>query len=324
MEKEIKKLLELGIGLVGTGMISFSDLILKALYKYLNIPYEEINSSIAFWCGIGLIVLAIVLHILDIKKEKVLAVIGLDTIKATKKFKNSNIINIIENVKKLKNSNSKKIITDYISDVDKCLNNYSDYNISYFGIAPLPFIALAGNAYRKEKIYSHHEYFQKNDKIKPLNYVPAFLLPKLMLDTSLIKDSNVSVITIETTCKMNEKDLEQFKDCSLYRFQLKKPKTNSIISEKQLEVYSEKIADEIYKISKTASEKIYVLGACQSSLIFEIFRKINKNRVVDIIVCNYLRTAQYKYNWGIYASGNSVGKYVELRDVDGKNNNYNE
>ena len=71
MEKETKKILELGIGLVGTGIISFSDLILKALYRYLNIPYEEINSSIAFWCGIGLIVLAIVMHILDIKKVNI-------------------------------------------------------------------------------------------------------------------------------------------------------------------------------------------------------------------------------------------------------------
>jgi len=321
MEKEIKKIFELGIGLVGTGMISLSDLILKALYKYLDIPYEEINSSIAFWCGIGLIVLAIVMHILDIKKEKVLAVIGLDTIKSTKKFKNSNIINIIDSVKKLKKTNSKNIITDYIGDVDKCLKNYSDYNVSYFGIAPLPFIALAGNAYRKEKIYSHYEYFQKNDKIKTLNYIPALVLPKLLLNTSLCKDSKIAVVTIETTCQMNEKDLEQFKNCSLYRFQLRKPKTNAIISERQLEAYSEKIADEIYKISKTTSEKIYVLGACQSSLMFEIFRKINKNRVVDIIVCNYLRTARYKYNWGIYASGNSVGKYVELGDVDGKSNN---
>lgn len=321
MEKEIKKILELGIGLVGTGMISLSDLILKVLYKYFNIPYEEVNSNIAFWCGIGLLLLAIVMHILDIKKEKVLAVIGLDTIKSTIKFKNSNIINIIENIKKIKKSNSRKIISDYISDVDKCINNYSDYNVSYFGVAPLPFIALAGNAYRKEKIYSHYEYFQKNDKIKTLNYTPALVLPKLLLNTSLCKDSKIAVVTIETTCQMNEKDLEQFKNCSLYRFQLRKPKTNAIISERQLEAYSEKIADEIYKISKTTSEKIYILGACQSSLMFEIFRKINKNRVVDIIVCNYLRTARYKYNWGIYASGNSVGKYVELGDVDGKSNN---
>ena len=324
MEKQIKELLELGIALVGAGMVSLPDLVLKELYKFLVIPYEEINTSMAFWVGIALIIVAIVMYILDIKKEKVLAVIGLDTIKSTKKFKNSNIINIIDSVKKLKKTNSKNIITDYIGDVDKCLKNYSDYNVSYFGIAPLPFIALAGNAYRKEKIYSHYEYFQKNDKIKSLNYIPSFVLPKLLLSTSLCKDSKVAVVTIETTCQMNKKDLEQFKNCSLYRFQLENPKTNAIISERQLEVYSEKIADEIYKISKTTSEKIYVLGACQSSLIFEVFRKINKNRVVDIIVCNYLRTAQHKYNWGIYASGNSVGKYVELGDVDGKSNNKNE
>lgn len=321
MSKEMKELLKLGIALVGTGMVSFPDLILKWCYKFFDIPYEEMNINVTFWIGVAIIIGVIVVHVLDVKREKVLAIIGLDTIKSTKKFKNSNIINIIDSVKKIKKSNSTKIIADYIGDVDKCLNNYNDYNISYFGIAPLPFIALAGSAYRKEKIYSHFEYFQKNDKIKALNFIPQFMLPKLLLNISLIKDSKVAVVTIETTCQMDEKDLEQFKNCNIYRFKLKNAKTNAIISEKQLEAYSEKIADEIYKISKTTSEKIYILGACQSSLMFEVFRKINKNRVVDIIVCNYLRTGKYKYNWGIYASGNSVGKYVELGDVDGKSNN---
>ena len=321
MSKEMKELLKLGIALVGTGMVSFPNLILKWCYKFFDIPYEEMNINVTFWIGVSIIIGVIVVHVLDVKREKVLAIIGLDTIKSTKKFKNSNIINIIDSVKKIKKSNSTKIIADYIGDVDKCLNNYNDYNISYFGIAPLPFIALAGSAYRKEKIYSHFEYFQKNDKIKALNFIPQFMLPKLLLNTSLIKDSKVAVVTIETTCQMTETDLEQFKNCNIYRFKLKNAKTNAIISEKQLEAYSEKIADEIYKISKTTSEKIYILGACQSSLMFEVFRKINKNRVVDIIVCNYLRTGKYKYNWGIYASGNSVGKYVELGDVDGKSNN---
>ena len=51
--------------------------------------------------------------------------------------------------------------------------------------------------------------------------------------------------------------------------------------------------------------------------MFEVFRKLNQNRVTNIIVCNYLRTAQFKYNWGIYASGPNVGKYIELEGVDG-------
>ena len=253
MSKEMKELLKLGIALVGTGMVSFPDLILKWCYKFFNIPYEEMDINVSFWIGVAIIIGVIVVHVLDVKREKVLAIIGLDTIKSTKKFKNSNIINIIDSVKKIKKSNSTKIIADYIGDVDKCLNNYNDYNISYFGIAPLPFIALAGSAYRKEKIYSHFEYFQKNDKIKALNFIPQFMLPKLLLNISLIKDSKVAVVTIETTCQMDEKDLEQFKNCNIYRFKLKNAKTNAIISEKQLEAYSEKIADEIYKISKTTS-----------------------------------------------------------------------
>ena len=77
-------------------MVSLLGLVLKEFYKFFAIPYEEINTSIAFWIGIALIIVAIVLYILDIKK--VIAVIGLDTIKSTKKIKNSNIINIIDKI----------------------------------------------------------------------------------------------------------------------------------------------------------------------------------------------------------------------------------
>ena len=156
MSKEIKDLLKLGIALVGTGMTSIPDLILKVGYEFFGIQYEEMNINVTFWVGVIIIIVAIVMSILDVKKEKVLAIVGLDTIKSTKKFKNSNIINIIDSVKKIQKTNSNEIITGYIGDIDKCLNNYSDYNVSYFGIAPLPFIALAGNVYRKEKIYSHY------------------------------------------------------------------------------------------------------------------------------------------------------------------------
>ncbi len=40
MSRESKKILELGIGFAGAGIISFQDLILKNLYKLLKIEYE--------------------------------------------------------------------------------------------------------------------------------------------------------------------------------------------------------------------------------------------------------------------------------------------
>lgn len=319
MSRESKKILELGIGFAGAGIISFQDLILKSLYKLLKIEYEEINVNFLFIAGLLLIGIAIIMNYLDNKKEKTIAIIGLDTIKSTELLKDTNIINVINDIKILNTRNSKKIIKEYLNELEKSITNYSSYNISYFGIAPLPFVALAGKYYRKIKMYSHYEYYQRNDKIVSLNFKPTFLLPRLEMSTNLTKKSNVAIITIETTCRINQSDLEQFKNCDNYSFYLEEAKTNSIVSEKQLEAYSEQIANEIYKISKTNIKTIYLLSASQSSLIFEIFRKLNQNRVVEIVVCSYSRMAKYKYNWGITIYGNNSEKYVELRDINGKN-----
>lgn len=107
--------------------------------------------------------------------------------------------------------------------------------------------------------------------------------------------------------------MAQLKNANIYQFYLENARTNAITSEKQIENYSEKIVDEIYKISKTNITKIYILGVCQSSLLFEVFRKLNDNRVKEIIVCNYSIKAKNKYNWGIsiYNDENKE-KYIEL------------
>jgi len=185
MVKEIRKILELGIALVGTAMISLQDLILKSLYQLFQIEYEEIDSNISFIVGLLLIGVAIAMYYFDNKREKTIAIIGLDTIKSIQQLKDTNVINIINDVKKIKMNNSKKIINDYLNELKNSIINYSPYNISYFGIAPLPFIALAGKYYRKIKIYSHYEYYQCNDKIKPLNFKPTFLIPKLKMNANL-------------------------------------------------------------------------------------------------------------------------------------------
>ena len=68
-------------------------------------------------------------------------------------------------------------------------------------------------------------------------------------------------------------------------------------------------------------EKIYVIGACQSSLIFEIFRKLNDNRVKEIIICNYSAKSKNRYNWGISIyNEKNIEKYVEFgSDICEKN-----
>lgn len=311
MKKIIYNLFALGIGLMGLSITSINDLLIKYLYKCLNISYEELNVNIAFFSGLLIILIAVFLFIFISAKERTLSIIGLDSIKCVDKIKNANVINIIKNIKNLNKKNSKAIIEDYINDIEKHINNYFSYGVSYFGVAPLPFIALAGVNYRKIGIISHYEYYQKNDKIKSLNYIPGFLCQRLKKQEE-INNNDTAIVTIETTARINENDLKQFNSIDIYKFYLKNPKTNAIFSEYQLEGYSEKIADEIYKISKTNVRKIYILAAAQSSLIFEIFRKLNQNRIKEIVVCNYSINSIPKYNWGIIISGKNLNNYVEM------------
>ena len=159
----------------------------------------------------------------------------------------------------------------------------------------------------------------------PLKRKKLFFNEKLKCEEKN-NNSNIAVITIETTTRINNEDLKQFNNANFFRFYLENARTNAIVYEKQLEDYSETIADTIYKISKTDIEKIYILGACQSSLVFEVFRRLNDNRIKEIIVCNYKAKSKNKYNWGISVyNENDNEKYVKLgSDICGQNQKINE
>ena len=246
------------------------------------------------------------------KENHTLSIIGLDNMNYITKIKNPLTINIIDDCKNIKKSNSKSIISSYVKNIKEKISNYISYKISYFGVAPLPFIAIAGKYYRKVNIVIHYEYHQKDDKILPLKTKKLFLNEKLKCEQKN-NNSKIAVITIETTTRINDEDLKQFRNANIFRFYLEDARTNAIVYEKQLEEYSEIIADTIYKISKTDIEKIYILGACQSSLVFEVFRRLNDNRIKEIIVCNYKAKSKNKYNWGISIyNENDNEKYVEL------------
>lgn len=315
-----QKFIKSGFIFLMVGIISLEDVIISIICKLFDIGIEEYDINVCLIIGSVLIMIGLILYIKENKQSHTLTIIGLDNISYINKIKNPLTINIIDDCKSLNKSNSKTVISSYVKNVKDKIDDYRSYQISYFGIAPLPFIAIAGKYCRKVRINHHYEYHQGNDKILPLKF-KSFLFGEQLKYMEKRNDNAVGVITIETTSRINDNDLCQFKNANIFRFYLEKARTNAITYEKQLERYSEIIADSIYKISKTNIEKIYILGACQSSLIFEIFKKLNDNRVKEIIVCNYSTKSKNKYKWGISIyNENNIEKYVELgSDVCGDN-----
>lgn len=315
-----EKFLENGFTFLMCGVLTLPSLVLLIICKLFGIEINEYNIYISLIIGVVLIVIALFFHFKEQRETRTLTIIGLDNNSYGKKIKNSLIINIIDDCKILSKNKARTIIPNYIKNIKDTINNYISYKISHFGVASLPFIALAGKYYRKVQINHHYEYQQSDDKIVPLKTKKNATFEQLKCEMKNI-ESSVALVTIETTSKISNSDLKQFNNVSIFKFYLENPKTNAIIFENQLEKYSEMIADAIYKISKMEVEKIYVIGACQSSLIFEIFRKLNDNRVKEIIICNYSAKSKNRYNWGISIyNEKNIEKYVEFgSDICEKN-----
>lgn len=307
-----KKFLDKGFVFLGVGIVSFGNILTEIILNYFNIDIPQYNIYICLVVGILLISIGLIMYYKESKENHTLSIIGLDNMNYITKIKSPLTINIIDDCKNIKKSNSKLIISSYVKNIKEKISNYILYKISYFGVAPLPFIAMAGKYYRKVNVVNHYEYHQKDDKILPLKRKKLFFNEKLKCEEKN-NNSNITVITIETTTRINNEDLKQFNNANFLKFYLENARTNAIAYEKQLEEYSETIADAIYRISKTDIETIYILGACQSSLVFEVFRRLNDNRIKEIIVCNYKAKSKNKYNWGISIYNESDNeKYVEL------------
>lgn len=310
MKKIIIGLYTAGISLITITVPSVEDFLCNLLYKKIGIDIPYVNVYFCMIIGVFALLLATFLLLKTNKNGKTISIIGLDSKFQTDDLPDVYMIDLRDNVKKLNNSSSSRIIKEFISDVDKFINNNINKNKSYYGVAPIPFVAVVGTKFRKEKILNHYEYDSSNNKVNKLNLKPSILHPKMKIDR-ISNDNENTVICISTTSKINDGDLKQFLKYNISHFYLKKCKDNIIKSEEQLKKYSDLIVNEIYDVSRHKTGKIYLIGACQSSLIFEIFRKINFNRTLEIIVCNYKKTSTPRYNWGLSLKNNEI-KYMDL------------
>lgn len=163
-----KKFLDKGFVFLGVGIASFGNILTEIILNYFNIDIPQYNIYICLIVGILLIIIGLIMYYKESKENHILSIIGLDNMNYITKIKNPLTINIIDDCKNIKKSNSKSMISSYVKNIKEKISNYISYKISYFGVAPLPFIAIAGKYYRKVNIVNHYEYHQKDDKILPL------------------------------------------------------------------------------------------------------------------------------------------------------------
>ena len=194
-----------------------------------------------------------------------------------------------------------------------------NFRRGYTGIAPIPFAALAGTCLKREKIDEYFEY----DKIKTETFYKLQKgkavdpYPTLELKTNLGQlnpQSKEIVLAVSVTRRILERDLQQFQNIAKVMLSIDKPVDNAIKYQAQLFEYREKIVTliEDLRVYLPHLEKVHLVCSCQSCLALEIGKKMEDQRMVQVIVYQFnAQNPEKKYPWGIVINGTETGLYIE-------------
>ncbi|MGE7713243.1 SAVED domain-containing protein [Priestia megaterium] len=194
----------------------------------------------------------------------------------------------------------------------------------YTGIAPIPFVALAGTYLKREKIDKFYEYDKvetnayfslKTEKAK-LFFKGNENYPDLRLQTdisSLNAEKEEAVIAISITQEILDAHLEQFSEAEIVKFSLDAPCDNAIQFEAQLIYYRKQIIDTIYALNRQMQNLalIHIVYSGQSCLALEIGKNIEDFRMPSVVIYQFDSQEQKKYPWGIKLNGDNTGSFVQ-------------
>ncbi|WP_052013252.1 SAVED domain-containing protein [Halalkalibacter akibai] len=194
----------------------------------------------------------------------------------------------------------------------------------YTGIAPIPFIALAGTQLKREKFDKYYEfdkiesqsyYSLKTDKVNRILGKPADF-PELTLKTDISKldiKKKEAVIAISVTQNILDADLKQFAQAEIVNLSLDGPCDNAIRFERQLISYRNQIVDTIYAIKEQMQglELIHIVYSGQSCLALEIGKSMEDYRMPAVVMYQYSSQDVKKYPWGIKINGQNTGSFIQ-------------
>lgn len=234
-------------------------------------------------------------------------------------FKEQEIDIIHERIDEIDEEKAKYILDLLKRKVNSFIEQSRDCQKGYTGIAPIPFIAIAGTWLKKTKFDRYFEYDRKNaETYYELSRSNKFPELKDLTDyNKLNKNATEVVVAVSTTARIEDWHLKQF-NCEVVRLSVDNPNDNTIRSHKQLIDYKNKISEVIDKLSTNLPNlrRIHLVCATQSNLVLEIGKCIEENRHVPIIAYHFNNYTGQKQNvyypWGIVLNGMEKGKFVKV------------
>ena len=199
--------------------------------------------------------------------------------------------------------------------VDAFRNESKEVKRGFTGIAPIPFIMLAGTYLKR---ISFDDYFEF-DKVETESYVKleeGKNYPELkdMTDYSKV-NSNVEdvVISVSTTVSIQKEQLKQFKNCEFIMLSVPNPKDLTIRYINQLKEYKNAVIETINRLPEHFPnlKRIHLTCATQSCLVLEIGKNLEHYRNYQVICYHFDAQKEKKYPWGIVMNGSQQGKLVK-------------
>lgn len=227
----------------------------------------------------------------------------------------------------------KKEITENISDclvemIRSEVNTFKDISrgrkTAYTGIAPIPFIMIAGKAFQSGDLQDYYELIHGTNKYMKLKRGFLKKHPKLLLKTDLTDPqfalAKEIVLCIELKNKISDLDIAQF-NCPTIRLSLKEHTNLAIKTKAQLYEYRKQIIDLFAKLHNEFPQikKVHLVCASQSCLPFEIARSLNDTHHPIVISYHYQKEndgeSTVNYPWGIIINGNHAGQFIRVEKV---------
>ena len=325
-DKDISdKLIEGGIALVVATIPSFSDKLIQFLYDFLNVEKSVVIDELSPWwlVGLGLLLLSvgIILKIIDASAKCVILNMP-GTIHHTKddgmlKALNTNNCDEIEisttncqaEMQKISQTKVKAVLGDMQLQMDR-FNRMSNYKRCFTGMAPIPFVILAGTKHKGSDITYYLEFNKAIQQYVKLNKEKKY--PKLIKPEIVSVNAKEIVVSVSTTAVINDTNTNQFK-MPVFNLSLKETKDNAIHSKKQLNEYVNDTVTFISEICKKNSgiTKVNLLLATQACFAYALGKAfvLMQNRVPQIVSYHYVAPS---YTTGIVINGRESGQVVKV------------
>ncbi|WP_412675251.1 SAVED domain-containing protein [Bacillus mobilis] len=220
-------------------------------------------------------------------------------------------IDFVQTFKKgIKNTTTKDIANILKEKVTSFKNESKEFKRGYTGIAPIPFIALAGTHLQREKIDHYFEFDKKEtEKFYELKEGNGYSALEVKTDLNHLNPNATEVVlSISITKEIKDTQLAQFQGIDVVKLEVDTPDDNKIRYTNQLKEYVNIIMDTIEEIGAT---KVHLVCSSQSCLALEIGKRIENYRMAQVICYFFDMHTPKKYPWGIVLNGDEKGKYIQ-------------